>query len=304
MGSRVRASELAGGVDDGGDGEEGGDGDAEAAVAGADGEGGADAGAGDHADDERGGDAPVDVAEQRVGDRRRGWRRAPTHTSDVAMAAFTSMRTKCTKAGTMITPPPMPSRPDSPPATTPIAAQRPAESVPSGRPAGASGASVSASGSSGGIGGAARAIRYDDSSSSAAVSELEEVAVAGHVLGGRAAADRGDQAGRHRRRDRRPADEALAPVAPGAAGRARDDDRQRGADDDDRLEPEQPHARLGDHAAADAEQPRQHAHGEAEDHRDDVAERAHVHRGGSSRPPDRAMDLARDDYVPRSRHGP
>ena len=99
-----------------------------------------------------------------------GTAKSPTHTSDVAIAAFTSMRTKCTNAGTMITPPPIPSSPDKPPATTPIAAHRPAESEPSGGLAGASGASVSASGSSDGTGGAARPIRYDDSSSSAAVS--------------------------------------------------------------------------------------------------------------------------------------
>ena len=143
-----------------------------------------------------------------------GIAKSPTHTSEVAIAAFTSMRTKCTNAGTMITPPPMPSRPDSPPATTPMAAHRPTESVPSGAPAGASGASVSASGSSAGIGGAARAIRYDDRSSSAAVSELQQVAVAGHVLGGRAARrTAATQAGGHRGGHRRPADQPLAPVA-------------------------------------------------------------------------------------------
>ncbi len=45
----------------------------------------------------------------------------PTHTSDVAMARFTSMRAACTKAGTMITPPPIPSSPDRPPASAPMA---------------------------------------------------------------------------------------------------------------------------------------------------------------------------------------
>ena len=51
-----------------------------------------------------------------------GMAKAPTHTSEVAMADFTSMRASCTKAGTMITPPPMPSRPDRQPATAPIEA--------------------------------------------------------------------------------------------------------------------------------------------------------------------------------------
>ena len=49
-----------------------------------------------------------------------GMAKAPTHTSEVATADFTSMRASWTKAGTMITPPPIPSSPDSAPATTPM----------------------------------------------------------------------------------------------------------------------------------------------------------------------------------------
>ena len=40
----------------------------------------------------------------------------------VAMADFTSTRASCTKAGTMITPPPMPSRPERKPARRPMPA--------------------------------------------------------------------------------------------------------------------------------------------------------------------------------------
>ena len=49
-----------------------------------------------------------------------GMAKAPTHTSEVATADFTSMRASWTKAGTMITPPPIPSSPDSTPATAPM----------------------------------------------------------------------------------------------------------------------------------------------------------------------------------------
>ena len=90
------------------------------------------------------------------------------------MADFTSMRASCTNAGTITTPPPIPSRPERSPDTAPMAAYLPASERPGpGTPAselpGASGASVSARGSSAGTAGTVRPMRYDDSPSNPAV---------------------------------------------------------------------------------------------------------------------------------------
>ena len=51
-----------------------------------------------------------------------GMAKIATHASDVAMAVLTGTRASSVNAGTMITPPPTPNKPDSIPATTPIPA--------------------------------------------------------------------------------------------------------------------------------------------------------------------------------------
>jgi hypothetical protein len=51
-----------------------------------------------------------------------GTPKIPTHTSEVAIADLSDSPSSSVNAGTMITPPPIPSSPDSSPATSPIPA--------------------------------------------------------------------------------------------------------------------------------------------------------------------------------------
>ena len=207
----------------------------------------------------------------------------PTHASDVPSASLIGRRIHPVNAGTMSSPPPMPRRPESPPAPTPMSALPP--------PRHACGADADELGARTRVGhaldrqvdGSLRlrrghgASRYALNAMSAAVRSMSGWPSPGTTSTSSAPPDRGERPRRRpstRRRGR--STSSSRAVAQRTADRAGDDRRERRGDGGDRCRTERTDRRRRDDRAADAEHPRQHAGPEPDDRREDDDPRSDI----------------------------